>query len=130
MSAQEALAGAVLAALEAHAPLAEALNGVHAAPPVRATPPWALVGEMIVQDWSTKTEAGRDIRFRVAIFEEAERAGRLGGLMAGAESAIEAMERDLAGWRIASLVFQRARIVRGEGPWRAEVEYRARMLGA
>lgn len=129
MSAQAALTAALFAALESHGALAERLNGVFATPPVRATPPYALIGEMLIADWSTKTEAGREIRFLVTLFEQPERADRLAELMAEAESAIEAMPRDASGWRIASLVFQRGRILREE-PWRAVVEYRARMLAA
>lgn len=125
--AEQALVAALYETLETHEALAGRLNGVFATPPGRATPPYALLGEMIVTDWSTKTEEGREIRFLVTLFEEPERADRLAELMAEAETAIEAMPRDPAGWRIASLVFQRGRVLR-EQPWRAVLEYRARML--
>lgn len=130
MIAQEATKVALIAALEGHAPLAGALNGIYATPPVRATPPYLVVGEVLAADWSTKTEAGRELRLAVTIHEEAGRAERFDGLMAGAEAAIAAMDRDPPGWRIASLVFLRARVVRGEGPWAGLIEYRARLLAA
>ena len=129
MSAAEALKAALIAALDGHQPFAGTLNGVHAIAPVRATPPFAVVGEMTARDWSTKTEAGRELRFAVSVFEEPERAERLAALTGAAETAIEAMARDLDGWRLASLVFVRSRVVRGQGPWAGVMEYRARVLG-
>lgn len=130
MTAAEAAKAALVAALKGHAPLADALNGVHAIPPVRATPPYAVVGEAAGSDWSTKTEAGRELRLAVTIHDEPERTGRLDRLAGEAEAAIEAMARDLPGWRVASLVFLRGRVLRGEGPWAATIEYRARLLAA
>lgn len=128
MSAQATVEAALLAALEAHAPLAGALNGIYARRPERAAPPFALLGETLVRDWSTKTEAGRELRLTVSIFDYRETASRLGALMAEAEVAVETMPRELSGWRIVSLVFLNGRILREREPWQAALEYRARVL--
>jgi hypothetical protein len=128
MSTEIAFGEALIAALEAYAPLTEAVNGIYAVPPGRATPPFVLLGEMAALDWSTKTEAGREIRFAILLREEAERADRLAVLADRAEAAVEAMPRDLPGWQIVSLVLLRSRILRTDGPWTASLDYRARLL--
>ncbi len=130
MSAQDIAEAALLAALEGHAPLAGGLNGIFTRRPDSATTPYAIIGETLVRDWSTKTEAGRELRLSLGIFDERERAGRLGTLMAEAEAAIETMPRDLSGWRVASLVFLSGRILRDRDPWQAQLEYRMRVLEA
>lgn len=128
MTAIEAIRAALVAALQDHAPLGAAVNGIYHAEVGRATPPYVSVAEPLAVDWSTKTAAGRELRLLVQIHDEPERAERLDRLAGEAEAAIEAMPRDLEGWRIASLVFLRAQTLRGEGPWVAAIEYRARIL--
>ncbi|QLC23656.1 DUF3168 domain-containing protein [Parasphingopyxis algicola] len=130
MSAAIQLTAALMEALESHVPLAGRLNGVFAAPPVRGTPPYALLGPIEARDWSTKTEAGRELRFSVTILEQEEQAGRLAELMAELETAIDAVPRDVAGWRIASCVLVRSRIDRSGEPWSGILDYRARLLAA
>lgn len=129
MSVQTALQDALMAALEDHAPLG-ALTGVFDAPPVRAALPYAVVGEAVLGDWSTKDMAGREARAAVLLHDGGERPARLRLLAGEVEAAIEAMPRDLTGgWRIASLSFVRSRIVpNGAGRWIASSEYRVRML--
>jgi hypothetical protein len=129
MSVQMRLQGALVAALQDHAPLG-ALTGVFDAPPVRAALPYAVVSEAVLGDWSTKDMAGREGRVAVLLHDGGERPARLRLLTGAAEAAIEAMPRDLGdGWRIASLTFVRSRIVaNGAGRWIASSEYRVRML--
>lgn len=128
MSADIVLVEALLAALRGHPALADRLNGIYAAPPVRVTVPYAEIGAMDVRDWSTKTEAGREIRFSLSIHDEDDRADRLAELMAEAETAIADLPRDLSGWRIASCVLLRGRIDRAAKPWAGILDYRVRML--
>jgi uncharacterized protein DUF3168 len=127
-SAEIALGDALLASLKNHAPLAEAVNAVSAAPAIRATVPYVELGAIISRDWSTKTEAGRELRFAVSLFDQDEQAERLATLMADAEAAIAAMPRDLAGWQVVSCIFLRGRVDRSGNPWVGILEFRARML--
>lgn len=122
---------ALMAALQAHAPFAGAISGIFDGPPRRASFPYAAIGDAVSADWGSKGARGREIRIAVMLHDDGERPGRLHGLMAAAEDAIEAMARDLEGWRVASLVFLRARVARDvDGPWLGTVEYRVRVMAA
>lgn len=123
--AEDAVRGAVATALRADA----RLNGVYLGPAVRASPPFAEVAEAISVDWSTKDARGRELRVAVLLRDLGETPARLAALADTAERAIEAMPRDLDGWRVASLSFVRSRTV-GEAPgrWLTAIEYRVRVL--
>ncbi|THD38343.1 MAG: DUF3168 domain-containing protein [Sphingomonas sp.] len=129
MSAEEALAGAVLAAVGAG--LGDSVNDVFDGPAVKATAPWVELGPLIAADWSTKDKAGREVRLVLTVRDRADRPARTHVLAAGVGSAVEGVARDLDGWRIASIVFVRARVI-GERPgeWAATVEYQVRMIAA
>jgi hypothetical protein len=127
--AAAAVRAGVLAALRADAVLQAELNGVFDGPQVRASAPYAEVGEALTSDWGTKDARGREVRVAVLVRDLAERPERLGRLVDAAERAVEDLARDLPGWRVASAVFLRARVA-GEGPgrWLAVAEWRVRVL--
>jgi len=127
MSAESVLQAAVLAQVRGVA----GLNGVYAGPPVRATPPFAELGETIAVDWGAKDRAGRELRVLVTLRDAGETAVRLGALTASVGAAIEGLPRDLTGWRVASVLLARSRSWgTGPGQWSASVEYRIRMMEA
>ncbi len=127
--AMQILQAAAVAALEAHPVLSAALTGVYDGPPPRAAFPYIAIADGISTDWSTKTASGREIRLALTVWDDGEEASRLLDLMAHVEDAIAALPRDLPGWRIASLMFLRAMVVRdAAGPWAGLVEHRVRML--
>jgi len=129
MSAEGTLANAVIELLgEA---LAGQVNGVFAGPPVKASAPWVELGPVVAVDWSVKDAPGREVRLVLSIRDRTEEALRTHAIAAAAGLAIEAMPRDLDGWRIASIVFVRARVT-GTRPaeWAASLEYRVRLLAA
>lgn len=129
MSAQELLQAALCAALEAHAPLADEVTSIFDAPPARGLRPYVLVEEAMLTDWGTKDMAGREARVRVMLFDTGERSVRLRRFAGEVDVAIEEMPRALgAGWRIASAVFVRGRVLREGQGWIAASEYRVRML--
>lgn len=130
MSAQTVLGEALVAALKAHAGVARVVTAVFDAPPVRAARPYAEVAEALLTDWSTKDLAGREGRIAIVLRDAGERPVRLRELAGQVDAAVEDLPRDLGeGWRIASLVPVRSRIVReGEGLWAGTNEYRVRML--
>lgn len=127
MSAEGAYRAALLAALGT----AEGLNGVYEAPPERAGEPWAELGDLLSFDWSTKDIAGRELRSTVTLRDRGDSPARLHDLAAATDAAVQAMPRDLGGWRIAGLVLVRIRIIH-EAPdgWRAIIDHRARALAA
>ena len=123
--AESVVQAAVLAALRG----IDGLNGVYLAPPVKATPPYAELGDLLSGDWSVKDRAGRELRLMVSVRDAAERNARVQALAGAVGAAIEALPRDLAGWRVASVVLVRSRVRGGPpGRWAAMVEYRVRVL--
>lgn len=130
MSVQTLLQAAFRDALEGHAPLASAVTAVFDGPPARGMRPYALIEEAWLTDWGTKDMAGREARIAVTLFDTGERPARLRALAGEIEAAIAAMPRAIGeGWRIASLVFVRGRVLReGEGRWAGTSDFRVRML--
>jgi Protein of unknown function (DUF3168) len=127
--AMQILQAAAVSALAAHPVLTTELTGIYDGPPPRPVFPYVSMADGLVSDWSTKTAAGREIRLALTIWDAGEEASRLSQLMGHVEDAIAAMPRNLPGWRIASLVFLRAMVVRDPaGPWAGLVEHRVRML--
>lgn len=127
MSAESVLQAAVLLKLRAVA----GLNGVYAGPPVRATPPFVELGELIAVDWGAKDRAGRELRLLVTLRDAGETAVRLATLTGNVGAAIEALPRDLTGWRVASVLLARSRSWgTSPGQWSASMDYRIRMMEA
>lgn len=127
MSAESVVRAALLAALRD----VEGLNGIYAGPPVKATPPYAEVGELLGIDWSVKDRAGRELRLLVTVRDAGESASRIEALAAAAAAAIEGLPRALDGWGVASVVLVRSRLGgSAPGRWSAVLEYRVRVLAA
>ena len=127
--AVQALQAAAVAALLAHPVLNAQITGVYDGPPPRAAFPYIAITDGLATDWSTKTEAGREIRLALTVWDDGESATRLVKLMGHVEHAVMAMPSDLDGWRIASLFFLRSMVVRdAAGPWAGLVEHRVRLL--
>ena len=108
----------------------QGLNGAYPGVPLRASRPFAQVEASIETDWSHKSGRGREVRLAVTLRDGGERPARIEALAAAAEAAIEALPRELEGWRLVSLGFLRTRTVqeaKAQG-WAAVIQYRARML--
>lgn len=102
MRATEALTAAVIAALKADAPLMAAVPSVHMlAPPPGARPPYLIVGPDAASEWATKTEDGREHRFRVTLWLEPRAAAD--GAAERAEAAVLAIAPALPGHRVVTL---------------------------
>lgn len=128
MSAAMDLQQAVITHLSAHPALAE-LTGVYDGPPPRAAFPYAVIGDGLVSDWSTKTEPGREVRFAINVWDDGEVPARLHRLTSAVEVAMASLPRALAQGRIISLFFLRSLISRdASGPWAGLVEHRIRIL--
>lgn len=122
---------AVVAAMRAHAPLANAVSGIFDGPPAGACFPYVAMAESPSVDWSHKSGRGREIRLAVTVWDDGHRAARIHALMREMEAAIERMATGLDGWRVVTLNFWRSRVVRdANAPWAGLVEYRVRVLEA
>ena len=105
------------------------LSGVYDGPPPRAHFPYLVISGGGSADWSTKTARGRELRVGLTIWDDGAEAARLHALMAQVEDAVPGIARDLAGWRVAGVVFVRSLVVRdAAGPWAGFVEFRVRVL--
>jgi hypothetical protein len=127
-TAAQALQRALVATLRA-APFAAEVTGIYDGPPADAVCPYIVLSDGSTTDWSHKSGRGREHRLSIAIWDDGLTPARLHALMAEAEDVIEVMPHDLAGHRIASLIFLRGRIVRDpDGPWAGRLDYRVRTL--
>lgn len=130
-SAMVAVQSAVADALRNSAPVMAAVSGIYDGPPPRAAFPYVALSDGSGSDWSTKTAPGREIRVALTVWDDGEEPARLYGLMHEVEAAVATMARDLDGWRVASLAFVRAIVVRDPaGPWAGLVEHRVRVMAA
>jgi hypothetical protein len=129
MSAERALQAAVLQAMRGNAVLAAGSNDVFEGPAVRASTPFVELGELLSVDWSVKDRTGREVRLSITVRDAGDTPARLNALVDAASVAIEALPRDLPGWRIAGVMFVRRRSLRGPpGSWAATIDYRVRMM--
>ncbi len=120
---------AAIVALDAHPALAATLTGVFDGVPERQPFPYISVTGGLVSDWSTKTEAGREVRLAITIWDDGAEATLLQILSGHSEDALSALPRDLPGWGVASNIFVRSFIARNPaGPWAGLVEHRVRVL--
>ena len=126
MSAEGVLHAALLAVLRGAEDFGGALNGVFEGPAVKATAPYAEIGELLSVDWSTKDAVGRELRCAVTIRDLAQGPGRTHALVGACQAAVESVPRDLngrdeiaaAGWVVRD----------GPGKWAGLIEYRVRMM--
>ena len=129
-SAMIAVQEAVANALRNSVPVMAGVSGIYDGPPVRASFPYVSISDGSGSDWSTKTAPGREIRVALTVWDDGEEPARLHGLMHHVEDAVAGIERDLDGWRVASVAFVRAMVVRDPaGPWAGLVEHRVRVMG-
>ncbi|AUW59214.1 hypothetical protein C1T17_15075 [Sphingobium sp. SCG-1] len=127
MSAEMAVRTGVLAALQGDAALAALLNGVWDGAPVKASAPFAVVGECLGSEWGTKDRPGREVRVTLTVQDRREGGAGLAEMLALADAAVKRVA--VAGYDVGTVALLRSRVVRGrEDGWRALVDYRVRVL--
>ncbi|KTF69816.1 DUF3168 domain-containing protein [Sphingomonas sp. HT-1] len=132
MTPQDAITGALRTALLAHPSIAGTVNGVFDADPGRTPRPYLLIEDPVLIDWSTKDQPGREGRLSVQVRDNGAGRQRLRTLAGAVETALAALPPAIGdGWRIASLVLLRSRVVaEGDSRVTAVIEFRVRMLRA
>lgn len=131
MSAEVIVRAAVIAALRADGALMAGLNALFDGEPVRATAPYAVVGESVGSEWGGKGVEGAEVRVTIALYDSEETPGRLAGMMARVDPAL-GVAPVLEGWRIVTVRLVRSRVARssrqpGSG-WQAVMDYRMRAV--
>lgn len=123
-----AVQAAIVSALTA-APALAVLTGIYDGPPPRAAFPYASFSSNAATDWGTKTEAGRELRLAITLWDDGESPARLHQLVAALEAVVATLPTQIEGWRIVSLVLTRTLIARDpQGPWAGLVEHRLRLF--
>lgn len=132
MNPQDAITGAVRAALAGQAALVARVNGIFDAPPLRTPRPYLLVDDPVLTDWSTKDQDGREVRIAVLVKDGGQARQRVRALAGFVEAAIAGMPAGLGdGWQVASCVLVRTRLVAEDASnLTAIIEHRVRMLRA
>lgn len=128
-----AFRAALLAWLQADPALSGSLNAVVEEAPSRTALPWLALTASATTDWSTKTEAGRDIRVALELNYRGDHPLSEAALIAAIERRVESLPADqsAAGFRIASLMFLKGRAEqRGEARRALVLEYRVRVMAA
>lgn len=100
-----ALRAAVHAALSADAPLSALLGGprIHDVPPADAAFPFVALGEAVVADWSTATEAGSEHALTLHAFSRSGGRAEAFAIAAAVQEALHDAPLALAGHRLANL---------------------------
>ncbi|CAD7334519.1 DUF3168 domain-containing protein [Sphingomonadales bacterium 56] len=129
MSAEVMVRAAVIAALKGDAALMGGFNGLFDGQPVRASVPYAVVGECIASDWGAKDVDGRELRLTIGLHDAGETPGRLAALLERINAVMQLLEFAEA-WRIVGVRLIRSRVVKGrdKDTWQAVVDYRVRVV--
>ena len=83
--------------------------------PVRASVPFAVVGECQGADWGAKDVEGRELRLSISLQDAGETTARLAGLMARVDPAVRTAADAGDGWRIVTARLVRSRVARTGG---------------
>jgi hypothetical protein len=126
MSGDMALRGAIIAALRGDAALGGLVNLVSDGEPVKASPPWLLVGESSATGWGAQGVSGLTMRQPIQLIVRGDDLARVTSVMERVDAVLAGMDSDLGEWTITSLRFERSRIVRSRTEWRASVDYAVR----
>ncbi|KFG89428.1 hypothetical protein BV98_002812 [Sphingobium herbicidovorans NBRC 16415] len=129
MSAEVTVRAAAIAALREDTVLMDGLNGLFDGQPVRASVPYAVVGECLASDWGGKGLDGRELRLSISLHDAGETPGRLAMLLGRIEPVVQAADGG-EGWRIVGVRLIRSRLVkaRDRDGWQAVVDYRLRVV--
>jgi hypothetical protein len=123
------LRAALIAWLAADPALAGTLNAVVEEAPGRMALPWLAIAASASADWSTKDQAGREVRVALELHCRGDRPDTAGALVAAIENRIAALPAAQAGFRVITTQFLRARAEQRAANTRAIlIEYRFRVL--
>jgi hypothetical protein len=124
-----AFRAALVSWLAADPVLAGQLNAVAEEAPSRTSLPWLAVAASASTDWSTKTEAGREVRIALELHVRGDAPGTAAGLIAAIEARVAALPLVQDGFHVVTSRFLRARAEqRGESRRAILIEYAFRLL--
>jgi hypothetical protein len=126
---ETALRAALIGWLRADPALTALLNTITEEAPSRTAPPWLALVASASGDWSTKDQAGREVRVAFEIHARGDDPAAAAAVTRAVEARIEALPRAQAGFAVVTITFLRARAEQRAGNRRAVLlEYRFRLL--
>jgi hypothetical protein len=109
----------------------DALTAIEEEIPARAAAPWLAIAASASADWSTKTQAGREVRIALELHSRGDDPATDAALADAVAARIEALPADQAGFAVATILFLRSRTDRRAANQRATLfEYRFRCLAS
>ena len=123
------LRAALIAWLAADPALAGTLNAVVEEAPSRTALPWLAIAASASADWSTKEQAGREVRIALELHCRGDRPDTASTLVAAIERRIAALPSSQPDFAVVTTQFLRARAEQRPANTRAILlEYRFRLL--
>lgn len=125
------LRAALIGWLQGDATLIGMLNAITQEAPSRTALPWLAIATSASTDWSTKTEAGCEIRIALELHLRGDQPDTGAAVTSAVQARIAAMPRDAGAFRIVTLQFLRSRAEQRAGNTSAMLlEYRFRTIAA
>lgn len=117
--------------LASDATLGTMLNAIVEEAPSRTALPWLAIATSASVDWSTKTEAGYEIRIAVELHLRGDKPEDGAAVTSAVQARIASLPRDQGAYRIVTLNFLRSRAEARANNTRAMLlEYRFRTIAA
>ncbi|HEY1125941.1 MAG TPA: DUF3168 domain-containing protein [Sphingobium sp.] len=127
MSAELAARAAILAVLRDDVDLAALVNQVADGEPVKASPPWLLVGGAEARGWGARGVDGVTLRQTIELTSRGAQRAAVTAILDRVDQLLRSMDGNLGDWRVTHLAFERSRIRRSGTEWRAAADWSIRM---
>jgi hypothetical protein len=127
MSADLLARAAIVGALKADATLMGLVNQIADGEPVKASPPWLLVGSALASGWGARGVDGMTLKQTIELALRGDQLSAVTAILDRVDAVMRGMDGELGDWRMTSLRFDRSRIRRNGTEWRAAVDYSVRL---
>lgn len=127
MSGELVARAAILDALAGDATLLALVNQISDGAPVKASPPWLLVGDPVAIGWGARGVDGLTLRQPLQLVLRGDDLSAVTAILDRIDAVLRVLPGDLGDWRITSLAFERSRIGRTSAEWRANIDYALRL---
>jgi len=127
MSAELAARSAILSALSGDATLASLVNQVSDGEPVKASPPWLMLGDAAALGWGARGVDGVTLRQPIQLLLRGDDLAAVTAIIDRVEMAMRTLPAQLNEWRLTGLRFERSRISRARNEWRVSIDYALRL---
>lgn len=128
---ESSLRAALLTWLAAEPALSAELNSISEETPSRTSLPWLAIAASASVDWSTKSQAGREVRIALELHCRGDQPGAAADLVSAIEQRIASLPASQAGFSVVTTQFLRGRTEQRDESERAVLlEYRFRILSS